>query len=259
MRADRFLSVAGATVRAMTTLTLDWTEQLSEQLEWHWTRQLRPRFAGLSDDEYFWEPAQPAWNVRPRTGEGQPGTGPFTVNFSFPEPDPRRSPPIAWRLAHIIVGVLGAGWPRTSAAHRSTMGASPTQARPLRRCPAGRRLRGLDGGRPRSRRGGARAAVRAGGGPVLRVPDGRARAAHPPGGDPSRGGGGAAARPVPGAAADPARPRRAARPAAQSGASPPEVVPAGRAALVRPPVDEHRRSLPSARRYRPDLDPPERQ
>ena len=52
------MSVAGATVRAMTTLTIDWTEQLSEQLEWHWSRQLRPRFAGLSDDEYLWEPAQ---------------------------------------------------------------------------------------------------------------------------------------------------------------------------------------------------------
>ena len=34
--------------------------------------------------------------------------------------------------------------------------------------PAGRRLRALDGGRPRSRRGGARPAVRPGGGPVRR-------------------------------------------------------------------------------------------
>jgi hypothetical protein len=100
--------VAGVTVRAMTTLTIDWTEQLSEQLEWHWTRQLRPRFADLSDDEYLWEPAQPAWNVRPRTGDGQPGTGPFTVEFAFPEPDPPPVTTIAWRLAHVIVGVLGA-------------------------------------------------------------------------------------------------------------------------------------------------------
>jgi hypothetical protein len=90
----------------MTSTTLDWTRQLSEQLEWHWTRQLRPRFDGLTDAEYFWEPAQPAWNVRPRTTEGQPGTGPFTVDFAFPEPDPPPVPTIAWRLAHVIVGVL---------------------------------------------------------------------------------------------------------------------------------------------------------
>ena len=55
----------------MTSTTVDWTEQLSEQLEWHWRGQLRPRFDGLTDDEYRWEPAQPAWNVRPRSGEGQ--------------------------------------------------------------------------------------------------------------------------------------------------------------------------------------------
>jgi len=90
------------------TTTLDWTAQLSEQLEWHWHGQLRPRFEGLTDDEYLWEPAQPAWNVRPRTGEGQPGTGPFTVDFAYPEPDPPPVTTIAWRLAHIIVGVLGA-------------------------------------------------------------------------------------------------------------------------------------------------------
>ena len=125
----RFLSVAGATVRAMTTLTIDWTEQLSEQLEWHWSRQLRPRFAGLSDDEYLWEPAQPAWNVRPRTGDGQPGTGPFTVEFSFPEPDPPPVTTIAWRLAHIIVGVLGA---RVAVALRRATGG----LRELRRTPA---------------------------------------------------------------------------------------------------------------------------
>ena len=92
----------------MTSTTLDWTGQLSEQLEWHWTRQLRPRFDGLTDAEYFWEPAQPAWNVRPRTAQGQPGTGPFTVEFAFPEPDPPPVPTIAWRLAHVIVGVFGA-------------------------------------------------------------------------------------------------------------------------------------------------------
>ena len=192
----------------MTTLTIDWTEQLSEQLEWHWSRQLRPRFAGLSDDEYLWEPAQPAWNVRPRTGDGQPGTGPFTVEFAFPEPDPPPVTTIAWRLAHVIVGVLGARVASHFGGPPVDYGSFAVRGHGRRGTgPAGRRLRGLDGGRPRSRRGGARPAVRPGGGAVRRVPDGRARAAHQPGGDPPRGGGRAAARPVPGSHGGLLRPR----------------------------------------------------
>jgi hypothetical protein len=90
----------------MTTTELDWTAQLLDQLQWHWERQLRPRLAGLTDDEYLWEPAQPAWNVRPRRSDDEPGTGPFTVDFAFPEPDPPPVTTIAWRLAHVVVGVL---------------------------------------------------------------------------------------------------------------------------------------------------------
>ena len=90
----------------MTTVEIDWPDQLLEQLTWHWEQQLRARWAGLTDDEYLWEPAQPAWTMRPRTADGQPGTGPFTIDFSFPEPDPPPVTTIAWRLAHIIVGVL---------------------------------------------------------------------------------------------------------------------------------------------------------
>lgn len=95
----------------MTATTTDWTTQLLDQLEWHWQQQLRPRLEGLTDDEYLWEPAQPAWNVRPRdpnTTQPQPGTGPFTIEFAYPEPDPPPVTTIAWRLAHIVVGVLGA-------------------------------------------------------------------------------------------------------------------------------------------------------
>lgn len=95
----------------MTTSTLDWTTQLLDQLEWHWHRQLRPRLQGLTDDEYFWEPAQPAWNVRPRgasTAPVQGGAGALTIDFAFPEPDPPPVTTIAWRLAHVIVGVLAA-------------------------------------------------------------------------------------------------------------------------------------------------------
>jgi len=93
------------------TTTIDWTDQLLEQLQWHWNGQLRPRLAGLTDDEYRWEPAQPAWNVRPRgtsTAPVQAGSGAFTIDFAFPEPDPPPVTTIAWRLGHMIVGVLGA-------------------------------------------------------------------------------------------------------------------------------------------------------
>jgi hypothetical protein len=94
----------------MSTVPIDWTAELLAQLEWHWSHQLRPRLEGLTDDEYFWEPAQPAWNIRPRgtsTAQMQAGSGAFTADFAFPEPDPPPVTTIAWRLAHLIVGVFG--------------------------------------------------------------------------------------------------------------------------------------------------------
>jgi hypothetical protein len=92
-------------------MAIDWTGQLSEQLEWHWQVLVRPKLAGLTDDEYFWEPAPGAWNVRPRgtsTAPVQAGSGDFTIDFAFPEPEPAPVTTIAWRLAHVIVGVFGA-------------------------------------------------------------------------------------------------------------------------------------------------------
>src|SRR5215472_16180689 len=47
-------------------MDVDWTTELTAQLEWHWTHQLRPRLRGLTDKEYFWEPVAGCWNVRPR-------------------------------------------------------------------------------------------------------------------------------------------------------------------------------------------------
>jgi hypothetical protein len=38
----------------------------------------------------------------------QAGSGEFTIEFAFPEPAPPPVTTIAWRLAHIIVGVFGA-------------------------------------------------------------------------------------------------------------------------------------------------------
>jgi hypothetical protein len=82
---------------------------LRDQMEWHWKHQMRPRLEGLTDEEYVWEPAPGCWNVRPR-GSGsapvQAGSGAMTIDFAFPEPDPAPVTTIAWRLGHVIVGVL---------------------------------------------------------------------------------------------------------------------------------------------------------
>ena len=91
------------------TTTADLTHLLVDQIEFHWGTMLRPRLEGLTDEEYFWEPVADCWSVRPRgtgTAPVQAGSGAFTVEFAFPEPEPPPVTTIAWRLAHIIVGVL---------------------------------------------------------------------------------------------------------------------------------------------------------
>jgi hypothetical protein len=72
------------------------TTQLADQLDWHWRAQLRPRLDGLTDDEYFWQPVHDCWTVHP---DG-------TVDFAFPAPSPAPFTTIAWRMAHVIVGVF---------------------------------------------------------------------------------------------------------------------------------------------------------
>ncbi|MGH8901188.1 MAG: DinB family protein [Egibacteraceae bacterium] len=88
----------------------DWNTRLVGQLDWHWRHQLRPRLDGLTDDEYFWEPTTGCWNIRLRgtsTAPIQAGAGAFTIDFAMPEPQPPPVTTIAWRLGHLIVGVLG--------------------------------------------------------------------------------------------------------------------------------------------------------
>ena len=96
---------------------VDWTHELIEQIEWHWREQLRPRLAGLTDDEYFWAPAPAAWSIRRRGEPGpvpadaggmQGGSGDWVIDFAWPEPTPAPITTIAWRLRHVIVGVLAA-------------------------------------------------------------------------------------------------------------------------------------------------------
>jgi hypothetical protein len=95
-------------------MSIDWTEELAEQLDLHWRSQLRPRLDGLTDEEYFWEPVPGMWSVRRRgkaSGESTAaialGGGEFTQDFAWPAPDPVPATTIAWRLSHLIVGVFG--------------------------------------------------------------------------------------------------------------------------------------------------------
>src|SRR5262245_21292480 len=91
-------------------MTIDWNKQLFEQLDWHWRDHLRPRFDGMTDAEYLWEPVPGMWSVRPRA-ESKPeqshGPGDFVMEYVFPEPVPAPVTTIAWRLGHLIIGIFG--------------------------------------------------------------------------------------------------------------------------------------------------------
>jgi enamine deaminase RidA (YjgF/YER057c/UK114 family) len=88
---------------------LGWNRTLREQIEFHWNHQVRARLEGLTDDEYFWSPVPDAWSVRPRgtsTAAMPAGNGDFTIDYAYPNPVPAPFTTIAWRLSHVIVGVL---------------------------------------------------------------------------------------------------------------------------------------------------------
>jgi hypothetical protein len=54
------------------------------------------RIAGLTDAEYFWEPAPGCWTVRRRDD------GTWTADWPLPRPEPEPFTTIAWRLWHLI-------------------------------------------------------------------------------------------------------------------------------------------------------------
>jgi hypothetical protein len=90
---------------------MTWTDRMLDQLTFHWEHQLRPGIESLTDDEYLWEPAPGAWSLRRRGEATTPmaaGGGDVVADFAFPEPTPPPVTTIAWRLAHVIVGLFGA-------------------------------------------------------------------------------------------------------------------------------------------------------
>nr|NLD41583.1 DinB family protein [Actinomycetales bacterium] len=93
-------------------MAFDLVHEIHEQLDWHWRTQARPRLDGLIDDEYFWEPTPGSWSVRPHdaaapsTATMRLGSG-WLMDFTHAEPAPPPVTTIAWRMAHLIVGVFG--------------------------------------------------------------------------------------------------------------------------------------------------------
>lgn len=78
-----------------------WSADLLDQLEFYWNVHFRPRLAGLTDDEYLWEPAEGAWSLRP----GPDGA----LDLESVQPEPPLPPvtTIAWRAMHVGRDVLG--------------------------------------------------------------------------------------------------------------------------------------------------------
>ncbi|WP_433341780.1 DinB family protein [Micromonospora sp. CA-111912] len=86
-------------------MDVDWSFELVDQLEWHWQHQLRPRLNGLTDDEYFWQPAPGCWTISRRGDSSAPmsiGGGEFTMDQAGLAHDREPVTTIAWRLAHLI-------------------------------------------------------------------------------------------------------------------------------------------------------------
>src|SRR5262245_19707337 len=59
-------------------------------------RRTRARLDGLTDAEYFWEPAPGCWSVRQRAD------GAWMADWPLPRPDLEPFTTIAWRLWHLI-------------------------------------------------------------------------------------------------------------------------------------------------------------
>jgi hypothetical protein len=97
------------TVASMQTRTIDWTHELDEQLAWHWDI-VRRRLDDLTDAEYLWEPVAGAWSLRRRADAVTSmagGAGDAVADFEYPDPEPSPVTTIAWRLAHISIGIFG--------------------------------------------------------------------------------------------------------------------------------------------------------
>src|SRR5512136_2448429 len=69
-------------------------ELLKAAMEEGWTT-LRPRLAGLTDDEFFWEPVPGCWTLHLAED------GRWVEDYADPAPDPPPFTTLAWRIIHV--------------------------------------------------------------------------------------------------------------------------------------------------------------
>lgn len=75
-------------------MTTTLTQSLLDLSDFAWQR-LRGRVAGLTDEEYFWEPFDGCWSVRTTDGGFVPDGSPI-------QPQPAPFTTLAWRITHIV-------------------------------------------------------------------------------------------------------------------------------------------------------------
>ncbi len=70
----------------------------------------KQRLDDLTDDEFLWEAAIGAWSIRRRESARTTsafGAGEWVLDFETPEPNPAPMTTIAWRVGHLLSGIVG--------------------------------------------------------------------------------------------------------------------------------------------------------
>ncbi len=67
------------------------------------------RLAGMTDDEYLWEPVRPCWSLRNRNSAAGRSYGPGDYQLEHSDGDEAVFTTIGWRLAHLTSG-FAARW-----------------------------------------------------------------------------------------------------------------------------------------------------
>jgi hypothetical protein len=81
-------------------MAVDYGSLLISQLSFYWDVHLWPRLEGLTDEEYFWEPAVGCWSLR------QDGDGGWMMDRQGPrEPDPPPLTTLAWCIVHVATAM----------------------------------------------------------------------------------------------------------------------------------------------------------
>jgi hypothetical protein len=82
---------------------------------------IRARVEGLTDEEFWWKPAQDCWTIRRRPN------GMWAADYAEPDPEPAPLTTIGWRLVHVAeckimcheyaFGAAKLTWPEIDSAH----------------------------------------------------------------------------------------------------------------------------------------------